>query len=303
MRSQLLPIVGLCLAVASPFSAGQRSANVAQIPIKNTPSASLPDTIELLRPSIVRIEVKYDYAFQDELKPSSKPTTGELVISGTGFIVDNLGHIGTAAHVVDENETLKQLVTVLQANHQHLIPDTFKKMGLVVSFPTQSSKHFGGNIGDFYNVNSNFNASILKEDAQIDIAVVALKFNPLNHLSGVFILGRPNQVLAAMPKIQTTTPRDGDMIAVSGFPLNIPVLVTNVGWIASSYFRDERNRSLYLASILINHGNSGGPVYNVSDGSILGCVVEYEPAPEGNSGLTVIVPIQRFLDLINSSNK
>ena len=67
------------------------------------------------------------------------------------------------------------------------------------------------------------------------------------------------------------------------------------------FFLDEKGRPLYLGSILTNHGNSGGPVYSDTDGGVLGIVVEYRPAPEGNSGLTVIVPIKRVLDLLAAS--
>jgi S1-C subfamily serine protease len=91
------------------------------------------------------------------------------------------------------------------------------------------------------------------------------------------------------------------MISVSGFPLDIPVLVTNTGWVASAFYIDERRRSLYLADISINHGNSGGPAYNDVDGRVIGVVTDYRTAPEGdNSRLAVIVPIQRVLELLTT---
>ena len=36
------------------------------------------------------------------------------------------------------------------------------------------------------------------------------------------------------------------------------------------------------------------------DGRVIGVVTEFRPAPEGNSHLTVIVPIQRVLDLLTA---
>jgi S1-C subfamily serine protease len=93
------------------------------------------------------------------------------------------------------------------------------------------------------------------------------------------------------------------MISVSGFPLEIPVLVTTTGWLATRLFIDEKQRFLYLADVQVNHGNSGGPAYRDSDGAVIGLVVEYRPAPEGNSRLTVIVPIRRVLDLLKSKTK
>jgi V8-like Glu-specific endopeptidase len=101
---------------------------------------------------------------------------------------------------------------------------------------------------------------------------------------------------------------EGESIGASGFPLDIPSLVTNVGWVASKYI-DERGELLQLGSLQTNEGNSGGPVYRLRDGVVIGIVKGYWNAPVHvnnraapqvtvNSGLTAIVPIHEGLDLL-----
>ena len=55
----------------------------------------------------------------------------------------------------------------------------------------------------------------------------------------------------------------------------------------------------YLAGMQVNPGDSGGPVFNASDGRIVGFVDAYLGAVGGgNSGLTVVVPIRHVLALL-----
>ena len=266
----------------------------AKAPHVRTRSSSLPDLIERVRPCIARVEVSY--TFHTLENPSATMTVDG---NGTGFIFDADGHIATAGHVVSTEFALRDLSDkLLREKNLHVDPTSFFRNTMGVTFPLPSvesdatgTTYYGTGIGE--------TATILTEDDLSDVAILKCRNNPLrlppSKVSGLTV---PPPSVAAL---QTRKPRDGDMISVSGFPLSIPVLVTNTGWIASSFFRDEKDRSLYLGSILINHGNSGGPVYSDSDGRILGIVVEYRPAPEGNSGLTVIVPIQRVLDLLAAS--
>lgn len=89
----------------------------------------------------------------------------------------------------------------------------------------------------------------------------------------------------------TGRPRDGEPIAVSGFPLNKPVLISTVGHLASSWpiEIDATNvgftpgvprveRETYLADVTANAGNSGGPVYRLSDSAVIGVLVAGEGA-------------------------
>lgn len=293
-------IVCLALAHNSPAQVSPNSASTPPTP------PSLSGVIEGLRRSIVHITVSFEFQYSQDA--GLNPETEIVPLRGTGFIVDAHGHIATAAHVVDpatveNNSDFKERLIKVG---RHLIPGTVKLKEIDISFPEKSDRNFGANANthwDLYDVKSIISAQILTEDDATDIAILACERNPLEAGPTIVITGRQNHMLATMPHLITEIPEDGEMIAVSGFPLaSIPVLVTNVGWIATSYYRDEKERSLYLGSIHTNVGDSGSPVYRTSDGAILGCVVSSRVAPDGSSsGLTVIVPVQRFLELLASS--
>jgi hypothetical protein len=280
MRASVLPVIAL-LASCAPRTRVTPPA----------PAATLPSIIERVRPSIVRIIANSEFHVQ------GIATTLSGSESGTGFIVDSNGHIATAAHVVSPQAILGHLTQLYASRNQRIVTGSVRISRTEIYLPAPSGKI---NTNTFYDVNDIITASVIAEDDSVDVAVLVGARNPLTLSSGVVIGGKPLRPPAQVPRLQTTPPHDGDMILVSGFPLNIPVLVTNTGWIATAFFIDERQRSLYLGDIQVNHGNSGGPAYSASDGGIIGCVTEYRPAPEGNSRLTVIVPVQRILDLLST---
>ena len=282
---------GFLLLAISPNALAQKKSKAHLAPSNSIPPATLESIIESVRPPIVQIVVNFEYRTQERTDPLPGSS------SGTGFIVDGAGHIATAGHVVSLEMLRLLLKQQFASTNQHLIEGIIRIKRIQVIFPVPSVES-DSNGNKIYGNNDASNATVLAEDDAIDVAVLACDRNPLTLSSGFIFNGKPLRPLAQVPKLQTTPPHDGDMISVSGFPLNIPVLVTNTGWIASAFFMDERGRSLYLGDISVNHGNSGGPAYNDADGSIIGCVTEYRPAPEGNSRLTVIVPIQRILDLL-----
>ncbi|MGI8958465.1 MAG: S1 family peptidase [Bryobacteraceae bacterium] len=154
-----------------------------------------------------------------------------------------------------------------------------------------------GTRGSVYGNFVDLDASVVDEDDNADVAVLSVGENVLrpNAFRGEFNGIGP---LPKLPRFHLGSPREGEMISVSGFPLSIPVIVTTTGWLATRLFIDERQRFLYLGDVQVNHGNSGGPAYLDSDGAVIGLVVQYRPAPEGNSRLTVIVPIRCAFDLL-----
>ena len=76
----------------------------------------------------------------------------------------------------------------------------------------------------------------------------------------------------------------------------------------------------YLGDMHVNPGNSGGPVYLVGEGKVIGVCVAYdmapvvygdgnhEPASAGNrplfsnSGLAVVIPVRYVTDLLKKHN-
>jgi S1-C subfamily serine protease len=119
-------------------------------------------------------------------------------------------------------------------------------------------------------------------------------------------------------------PEDGVTIGISGYPLNQPVLVTNGGFMAASWafnlqelklpgtpesYRKLYRADSYLADITGNPGNSGGPVYLASDGSVIGVFVgslrtNIRDAEDNdvdyyyNSGLAFVIPSRYVSDLL-----
>jgi hypothetical protein len=143
--------------------------------------------------------------------------------------------------------------------------------------------------------------------------------------------------LAGIATLDTARPREGDAVAVSGYPFAMNSLVTNSGCIASAFLPTFANDPIpdpppqppddvgspgetrqveiftpgppagerYLADLEVNGGNSGGPVYRVDTGAVIGVCVATRSAPvtrAGNpvvikgemlaysSGLTVVIP-------------
>jgi S1-C subfamily serine protease len=278
--------VPACCLLAVPCLFAQGPTAVAPL--------SLGDIIEQVRPSIVSVKTTYQFHTTENPQVS-------IVFwgTGTGFIVDPDGDIATAGHVVGMTDAKAEADKMaISRGNQHLDEGSLIRTAIMITFPAPSVEEEQG--GEFYGNSAGLPATIIAEDDMVDIAVLRCSRNPINFDVGqIFVInGKSMAPPITAAKLQTSKPRDGDMISVSGFPLGIPVLVTNTGWIASAFFKDEKNRSLYLGSILVNHGNSGGPAYNDTDGAVIGVVVEYRQAPEGNSGITVIVPIKRVIDLI-----
>jgi S1-C subfamily serine protease len=284
--------VGVLFFAASIVSAQDKPQEHLPKPAP-TPTPTLESIIERVRPSIVQIVVNIEFRIQE--KPDKIPAH----VNGSGFIVDSAGHIATAGHVVNAaliHEFFKKLVA---SSGQNLIDDTFRITTIEIKLPAPSGLSSNGNL--FYDYTDALSGTVLAQDDTIDVAVLLCNRNPLTLPSGATNNGRPVRPLAEVPNIQTNPPHDGDMISVSGFPLDIPVLVTNTGWIASVFYMDERKKFLYLGDISVNQGNSGGPAYSDVDGRIIGVVTAYRNAPEGgNSRLAVIVPIQGVLDLLKT---
>ena len=132
-----------------------------------------------------------------------------------------------------------------------------------------------------------------------------------DHGGKTFTAGR------ALPlKLDVDFPTEGCPVATSGFPLNAPALVTTAGHIASGYAPVQRSDGTstmrLLGDLNANPGNSGGPVYSLKDGRVLGVVVgarltnvvtasDPDGSPDAyySSGLIQIVPSRRVIEFID----
>ena len=259
----------------------------------------LPNAIEVIRPSVVQIRID----------PRNQVPGNAGYVIGTGFWVHATGFVLTARHVT---QSAQQIMASL--------PGSCLSIGLAIP-----------NLTGPVTIRSSFElieVDLAEEDSRHDIALLRARTNPFlgNRPSGVHRTGDQFAVnaLYGLPTLSDSSVVDGEFIAVSGYPLSLPALVTTSGGIASAFLLDVQNKQIpggpdgfmmsdfadsYLADIAVNPGNSGGPVYRVRDGSVIGVCVAFHVAESNhgtesspffyNSGLSVIVPIKYGLELLS----
>lgn len=222
-------------------------------------SQQLPDTIDRVRPSIVRVTSECVYT------NNPKEQKG-----GSAFLVSKEGFALTAAHVVacTTGALASQRVEV--------------GLPLVYSLTDQTQKK-----DNFKTID----ADVIERDDAHDVALLKLSRNPIREeiQSGFTSEGRPLPLMAlGVAVLSARTLREGEPVAASGYPFLLPVLVTNAGIIASTRFAnvfDSRGEGVhvrvtsdfYFADMTVNAGNSGGPVYDAS-GEVIGIVFAFQPA-------------------------
>ncbi len=218
---------------------------------------------------------------------------------GTGFVISTEGYVVTAGHVMKEGfRALESVEADIKA--------------LSVGFAYSNTPTMRGNftLVDF---------DLVETDSIHDIALLRLRRKEIPPMFGNLPPPKLEPVC-----LNADRPEDGVAIGISGYPLNQSVLVTNGGFMATSWAFDLQGlrapetpgfyRSLdiadsYLADINVNPGNSGGPVYLAGDGSVIGICVAYIPTnvrdAQGspmsyyyNTGLAIVVPSRYVCDLL-----
>jgi len=254
----------------------------------------LPDAIDFVRPSIVQVGAL---------------TAGEHrpTVLGTGFLIHAHGYAVTARHVTRAAQRLGASTQI------------------VVSLAMPNMDVGGVQLRGNFKVER---CELVEEDPRHDLALVKLHRNPVaaGGSTGMHV-GEGSVAIGAMSGVaeaDMTRPRDGEPVAVSGYPLANPVLITTSGAIASAWATDIADvhppgtpegfvmpdiRDSYIADVAVNPGNSGGPAYTVRDGRVLGVCVAFQTAEARigeaedlfryNSGLCIIVPIQYGLALLH----
>ena len=136
-------------------------------------------------------------------------------------------------------------------------------------------------------------AQPLGVDNIYDIAILVLAPNPFETPPRPNIqIGDTNLLPLFQPCCTSLDrPRDGDSIAVSGYPLNSPTMITTAGNLASGWcsqdvmLTDKAGKSqkerinIYLADISVNPGNSGAPAYRMEDSCVIGVCTAHQTAP------------------------
>ena len=178
-------------------------------------------------------------------------TDPQGALLGTGFIVAD-GVIVTAKHVVDALD---------QAAGQALHVDSLAR-----SLIRRSLRIRAGFIGT--------GGRLLSVAPEHDLALIEVG-NAAGVAMRVQIEGKPVESRPKPARLSTSNIRDGTPVAVSGYPLNEPSLVTTAGVLATSFSLVDVNGTLqerHLGDFTANPGNSGGPVYSIADAQVVGCL-------------------------------
>jgi S1-C subfamily serine protease len=274
------------------------------------PSTLQPSkAIALLKPSIVQISIAYRFTVAGR----PVPIMGVRPL-GSGFFADTDGHVFTNEHVTKLFHRFPNAVAedVAKTGQQWDPASLHADLTIGIPISSQNIVHISGSFDQLP-------ATILAEDQASDVAILTPRVNPFKGGSLPIVVNGKALPLPAVkvPLFTSPQPVDGEMIATSGFPLSITSLVTTIGWLSSVWFpapqRELYDRThwgdmWYLGDLKVNHGNSGGPVYRVKDGSVIGIAEAFVEAPlenptglnlKENSGLAVIVPIKFALDLLH----
>lgn len=276
--------------------------------------ATLVDAIDLIRPTVVQI-VFSAHGLSKELEQR----VGRSWIAqplGTGFVVNEEGYVVTALHVIEEGEKLLREV-----------PAAKKTLLLGFAVPPFEDREKDIRItGNF----SLLDFDVIGKENIYDLVLLKTRAAPEKVLRPVIKVGdKEFMPIVKAVSFSEERPKDGTHIAVSGYPLSQTVLITNNGYIASSWYVQKQEKEMisrsfrmpanfYLADLQVNPGNSGGPVYSIENGSVLGLchghllnlVIKDKSQKAAtldgenlvyNSGLSVIVPSRYIIELLKQN--
>lgn len=206
-------------------------------------------------------------------------------VAGTGFLVDDQGDFITAAHVLD--------------------------ISAVVARPGVSNAYLTANIRQKSGDGSGMRFTVMETDKDHDLA--------LCHIAGFKVYkpeesptaksarqiqqsGAPNNRDMTHPfaslGVSKDTPLVGRFVIVSGFPLGSWTPTIQLGLISAvqeiyppgiaTVAKDSHQ--LLQISVSANHGNSGGPVIDLSSGDVVGVILQVVPAPVQLQGRQIYDP-------------
>ena len=269
--------------------------------------------VQRIRPSIVQILFLATELPEETWRKVGSPFIKHTL--GTGFLVNPDGYAISARHVMKSGH---EIADQIQAGQKRIL----------IGLAQPNTENMRGNF-------SVVDCELIDEDMRHDLVLLKLKSNPFKGevRSGIKIGDKEVSLLFDKVTFNPNRPNDGVAVGISGYPLGEPVLVTNAGWMATSWafeikevsmpgtpdwFRIPDIADAYLADVEVNRGNSGAPVYLVEDATVIGVCVGSKPAPvryeagnnasiEGrkllySSGLTVVVPVRYVIELLRKNN-
>jgi S1-C subfamily serine protease len=174
-------------------------------------------------------------------------------VYGTGFLVSNEGVVITALHVLRDVERRE--------------PGAQPLIG-VPSSTAEDAASVRTNCKQF---------DLIGADEGHDLAVLLPRNRPIIREESSGVMTPCSAVTFSLDPL-----RDGIAIATSGYSIGNSTLMTSTGCIGTTRLHDSQvpnGANWYLAAMHIVSGNSGGPVYRVEDGKVIGVCKGYGARP------------------------
>lgn len=243
-------------------------------------------------------------------------------IAGTGFLVSKEAHVITNSHVI-----------IYTRRRLKLDGATNVKFTVAFAIPDSIDQNENQVRGSF----SLTEVTVIEMDQGNDLALLKCHRNPFKgEISSGIVFGKNKiQMEFSVAELETELPKEGSDVLISGYPLNIPSLVTQRGMVSSQTFQSINNevpggpdwfRFPHLVNVLfidavVNPGNSGGPVYSPSTGRVVGVLKGNVQSPlrlsDGtpiiferggrpaslmqNAGLAVVIPITYAIEMLEKN--
>lgn len=233
---------------------------------------SLQDAIKLVSPSVVAIQCVFDRLPEQTQDALRAPFY--RWVCGSGFIVNDEGYVLTALHVVEGFEGTTT-VQIQQGEKSSLYPLGAGRLvaGIALHIDSPSLQIRESTV--------DIQMTVVDRDEKHDVALLKMVRNPFRNMSDPpMVLTRTERVNSPVPGVvifDVARPEEGERIAISGFPLLGLAMKTNSGTVASSWETDKNQsgpqRGLvdsYVTDVQVNPGDSGGPVYSVTTGAVIG---------------------------------
>ncbi|HEY5193118.1 MAG TPA: serine protease [Solirubrobacteraceae bacterium] len=217
----------------------------------------LADAIDRIRGSVVQITYTITGLPHERLTDLNARGAVYSIPLGTGFVISDKGYVVTAKHVIAATADLRSAV-----------PEGDHIVGVGFAHPNAE-----GPAAARSRVFRVIRYDVVGFDSRNDLALLQLRTNPFELQAGQ-LQGREVGVVGlqlGVASLRVDRPRDGTPIAISGYPLGEPALVSTAGTIASGWSVDLRDTLVsdgkwgyaqvdvadrYLADVQTNGGNS-----------------------------------------------